>query len=376
MISNFQKTHILNILATLDLTAARPLDLSLNKYFRVNKNIGSKDRKKISDIIYWLVRWKGLVDAQLEKPTWKSRLELIEKNSFDALLNKKDLQDHEKVSFPKELFNDLCKRLGKEKAIAYCKATNEPGPVTVRVNTLKTTREALFLGWEGRYNISLCKESSRGITFHEKINFAELPEFKKGLFEIQDEASQLISLLVQASPGDEVLDFCAGAGGKSLAFAERLEKKGQIYLYDVRHKPLEAAKLRLKRAGIQNAQILLDSKSLNRFKNRMNWIITDVPCSGSGTWRRNPDQKWKFTKDKLASLLEMQKAIVKEALSYLHPKGSLVYSTCSIFSEENEEQIEYFLKTHDLEKKAPAFQSFPSPNEMDGFFGVVLTRRT
>lgn len=374
MISNFQKAHILKILSLLEIHKARPLDLILNKYFRANKTLGSKERKKVAEVIYGMVRWRGRLDAELDiDPSWESRLALLESLDWDLSNGKVPLEDHEKVSFPKELFDKLVASLGKEKALAFCKATNEPGPTTVRVNLLKTTREALFHGWKERYDVSLCKESDRGITFHEKINFTTLTEFQKGLFEIQDEASQLVSYMVGAKPGDSVLDFCAGAGGKTLGFADRLQKKGQIYLYDVREKSLASAKLRLKRAGIQNAQIVTTVKDLARLKNRMHWIIIDVPCSGSGTWRRNPDQKWKFTEEMLQGLIKTQQEIMREALAYLHPQGSLVYATCSVFPEENEEQVALFLSTYGL-KEQSSFKSFPKPKGMDGFFASVLTR--
>jgi len=187
-----------------------------------------------------------------------------------------------------------------------------------------------------------------------------LPEFKAGFFEIQDEGSQLIANHVTASPGDHILDYCAGSGGKTLAFAPKMKNKGQIYLYDIRPYTLIEAKKRLKRAGIQNAQLLDDKKLKKRgLHSRMDWVLLDVPCSGTGTLRRNPDMKWKLTPETFTRLVEEQRKIFDSAFKFLKPNGKIVYATCSVFPEENEEQIATFIEKYGLKLLHTPFLSFP-----------------
>lgn len=200
-----------------------------------------------------------------------------------------------------------------------------------------------------------------------------MPEFKKGLFEVQDEGSQLLAALVKAEPGQLVMDYCAGSGGKTLAFAPLMHNKGQIFLHDIRSYALIEARKRLKRAGIQNAQIVLaEDEKLKKLKKKMDWVLVDAPCSGTGTMRRNPDMKWAFTEDTIPRLVGQQRTIFEKALSYLHPQGKIIYATCSLLKEENEEQVTHFLKTYSLKLVAPFFQTKPSKGEMDGFFGAIF----
>ena len=207
----------------------------------------------------------------------------------------------------------------------------------------------------------------------QRLHLAALPEFRSGLFELQDEGSQLVAQLIRAKEGDEVLDFCAGSGGKSLAFASSMRGKGQIYLHDVRSSILLQAKKRLKRAGIQNAQIATShSKAKQLLKKRMDWVLVDAPCTGTGTLRRNPDLKWKFTEETLQKLQMEQRDIFKEALTFLKPGGRIVYATCSLLKEENEEQAAYFQCCHNLKLIAPFFCSTPQVGEMDGFFAATF----
>ncbi len=350
-----------------------PMDAFLRNYFREHKAVGSKDRAEICETLYGMIRWKGLIDARCLKPiSWERRLEAYLKFPIKDVSS---YPPHVQVSFPKFFFNHLKKAYGEEKALELCMNSNKQAPTTVRINPLKTTREALLKKWNVEYSISPCKHSKLGIVFQRRINFFALPEFKEGLFEIQDEGSQLIASHVRATPNDHILDYCAGSGGKTLAFAPEMGNKGQIYLYDIRPHALVEAKKRLKRAGIQNAQ-LLDEKKLKKkgLEKRMDWILLDVPCSGSGTLRRNPDMKWKFKPETLERLIEEQRKIFDKSLKFLHPNGKIVYATCSIFPEENERQVSYFINKYHLKLASPPFQSFPKDGEMDGFYCAVFSR--
>ena len=361
----FQKYHILEIFRLFE-EEKKPLDLLLNQYFRAHKAIGSKDRKVICENLYGLIRWKGRIDGKLTgKITWERRLD--EGNLEDD----KALSPHDRVSFPKFLYDKLIAAYGKEKTDAFCLASNEEAPVTIRVNTLKTTRDALFNGWKDRYPIRKCDHSPFGVIFEKRTNFFTLPEFKKGLFEVQDEGSQLVAHHVKAKPGDHILDYCAGSGGKTLAFAPQMEKKGVIYLHDIRPHALTQAKKRLKRAGIQNAQIWNPKHA----RKKVDWLLLDVPCSGTGTLRRNPDMKWKITPETIERLTLEQRKIFEEALSFLAPGGHIVYATCSVLPEENEDQIAFFCEKYDLELTQSPFHSSPDTTGMDGFFAATLRRK-
>jgi 16S rRNA C967 or C1407 C5-methylase (RsmB/RsmF family) len=369
----FRDFHLFNILEAYE-AKKLPMDVHLSHYFRAHKAVGAGDRRYISETVYGLIRWRGLLDHFLPKPpSWDSRTALFKEfNPLDHRTNAA-IPLHIRASFPKPLFQRLCSHFGEERALELCYASNTAAPTTVRANLLKTTRDQLLEKWQGLYEVSACLHSNAGIVFHRKINFFALEEFKAGLFEIQDEASQLVAALVKPKAGDEVLDFCAGSGGKTLAFAPAMEGKGQIYLHDIRPFALEEAKKRLYRAGIQNAQVVLaEDPKLEVLKGRMNWVLVDAPCTGTGTLRRNPDMKWKLDLGGLEALRQEQCSIFEQALEYLSPKGHIVYATCSILPEENEEQMNLFKERFKLECVGPFFQSFPQKNGMDGFFGVVF----
>lgn len=375
MKKTFREFHLIKILESFESTNL-PLDVFLSQYFRKYRAIGSKDRKEIANKIYALIRWQGLVDFYCSCPNeWKERLKILDTLSIKKSLKDETIPSHIKVSFPKYLFSLLEEHYGLEKAISICLASNTPAPTTIRTNVLKTTRQNLFQDWKKKFSVNLTKSSLFGIRFEEKINFGALEEFKNGFFEVQDEASQLVANLVDGKPGDQILDYCAGSGGKTLAFAHKLQGKGQIYLHDIRPKALLEAKRRLKRAGIENAQILnSDSPTKKKLLGKFDWVFVDVPCSGSGTLRRNPDLKWKFNQNTLDPLINEQRKIFEEALAYLAPNGKIIYASCSILPQENEHQIDFFQQNHGLELANKPFRSVPIEDGMDGFFAAVLKR--
>lgn len=369
MTKPFREHHLLAFFEAYE-KENRPLDLALHHYFRAHKSLGAKDRAFIAETVYGLVRWRGLLDALcLGEASWEKRLRLWQQGKLQG----DDLPLHVRLSFPKTLFDLFVASHGLEKAQEICLASNQPAPTTVRANALKTTREALMQLWRPRYEIVPCETAPYGITFLKKINFFELPEFKQGLFEVQDEGSQILASLVQVKPGDAVLDYCAGSGGKTLAFAPLMENRGQIYLHDIRTHALAECRKRLRRAGIQNAQVApAEDAKLKKLKKRMDWVLVDAPCTGTGTLRRNPDMKWKFSLEMLQRLVGQQRTIFERALSYVRPGGHIVYGTCSILKEENESQMAHFLQTYPLERVGTLLQSLPSEGGMDGFFAVVF----
>lgn len=369
----FREYHLLAILQLHD-HSPLPLDLLISTYFRSHSALGSKDRAYIADTIYSLVRWKGLLDAHLSHPNWQERLALYQTQSLSVLQSKPNLSDAEKWSFPEELFQLLIRDYGQEKASSIASTSNTTAPATVRVNTLKISRDTLFTKWESLYRVALCPVAKNGIVFTEKTHFFSMPDFVAGYFEVQDEGSQILADLMDPKPGEWALDYCAGSGGKTLAFASKMEGKGQIFLHDVRKIALSQAKKRLKRAGIQNAQFHLpESEGLKKLKKKVDWVLVDAPCSGTGTLRRNPDMKWKFQKKQLLSIVQEQRHIFEKALQFVKPGGRIVYATCSVLSEENEEQVAYFLKTYSLEIEK-VLKLELTLGGMDGFFGVVFKK--
>lgn len=371
----FRNHHILQLLNEYH-QQHLPLDLFISLYFRANKALGSKDRGFVAETIYGIIRWDGLLSyLGGEGCSWEKKLQMFLAPDFALRRTDASIPLHIRLSFPLPLFKLIADSHGETQAIELCLSSNEPAPTTVRINPLKTTRDAMLERWQSAYQISACPHSEFGIIFHKKINFFELEEFKDGYFEIQDEGSQLLAKLVDAKPGQQILDYCAGSGGKTLAFAPATHNSGQIYLHDIRPRALEEARKRLRRAGIQNAQTIEPNHPhLKKLKKKMHWVLVDAPCSGTGTLRRNPDMKWKFSEEFFVRLLGDQRQIFEKALSFMHPEGRIVYATCSFLKEENQDQLTHFLKTYDLKIDGEPFQSFPIAGKMDGFFGVVMKR--
>jgi 16S rRNA C967 or C1407 C5-methylase (RsmB/RsmF family) len=354
-----------------------PLDLFISHYFRDHKSLGPKDRGTIAETIYALVRWQGLLDHLCEGPvSWEKRFQLYTTVTLSKYRNDQTIPIHVRCSFPKVLFELVAKSYGEEKGTDLCRISNHAAPTTVRINPAKTSREKMLKLWETRYEVSPCRTSEHGILFHKKINFFSLSEFQEGLFEVQDEGSQLLSTLMQVQPGQQVMDYCSGSGGKTLAFAYKMNGSGQIFLHDIRPHALMEARKRLRRAGVQNAQVVMaDDPKLKKIKKKMDWVLVDAPCTGTGTMRRNPDMKWSFTEETLPRLVGQQRTIFEKALSYMKPQGRIVYATCSILNEENGDQLTHFIKTYGLEVEGTPFQCLPSEGGMDGFYGVVLKNR-
>jgi len=370
----FREHHLFTLLELYDVQTL-PLDLFINRYFRSNPALGSKDRGFVAETAYALIRWKGLLDYLTQEQSWDSRYDIYSKVDLQDYLIMEDIPLNIRVSFPDYLFDVLVNDYGVDQTIKICLESNKQAPTTIRVNTLKTDRETLLANFAELYEATPTEYAPHGITFKKRTNFFQLPEFKSGFFEVQDEGSQLLAGLVQAKPGDNILDYCSGSGGKTLAFAPYMQNKGQIYLHDIRPHALLDARKRLKRAGVQNSQLVNDdSPNLKKIKKKMDWVLVDAPCTGTGTLRRNPDMKWKFDEEMLIRLQGQQRVIFEKALSFLHPKGKIVYGTCSLLKAENEIQLEHFIKTYDLCIDEEPWDSLPTEGGMDGFFGVVLKR--
>lgn len=368
-----------HLLASLEMfeREKKPLDASLGDYFREHKSLGSKDRAFIAETIYTLMRWKSLLDAFSPTPgSWEKRLNILQNRPVEELREEAHLPIETRLSCPSWLFEKLEAQYGRTHAEDICVVNNAQAPATIRINPLKASREQVFESLAQSLEVSYTSKAPFGITFKKRLNYFTLPIFKEGWFEVQDEGSQLLAGLVNPKPGELVLDYCAGSGGKSLAFAHKLERKGQIYLHDVRPHILIEARKRLKRAGIENAQIISSNEPhLKKLKKKMDWVFVDAPCSGTGTFRRNPDMKWRLQPADLERLIGLQRTIFEQALSFMKPGGFIVYGTCSILKEENEEQLAHFIKTYDLEMASEPLAILPTSDGPDGFYGAALRRQ-
>ncbi|AQX20970.1 16S rRNA (cytosine967-C5)-methyltransferase [Bartonella sp. CDC_skunk] len=273
-------------------------------------------------------------------------------------------------------------------------------PLDLRVNSLKATPKKVLKALE-KTKVKPFSWFQQALRIEPIEKFERHPNvqaeaaFQKGYFEIQDLGSQLVSYLVEAKAGMQLLDYCAGAGGKTLALAANMENRGQIYAYDSEKIRLAPIFNRLQRAGIHNVQPRVYKEELKSLIGQMDIVLLDTPCSGTGTWRRRPDAKWRLTLQKVQQRQEEQFAILNEALIYIKPGGRLVYITCSLFNDENEEQISRFLQKHsnflpiNMQKLwyrhfsssivQPAFSDYgltlsPAATKTDGFFLSILQK--
>lgn len=244
--------------------------------------------------------------------------------------------------------------------VAEAEALAQRPPLDIRVNRLKADRArvARELSRAGATDTIFAPDGLRippiaGAGRHP--NLQSEPGYQKGWFEIQDEGSQIAALLVGAEPGHQVLDLCAGGGGKTLALAAALANKGQIHATDADRHRLAPIFDRLKRAGTRNVQVHPAGSELSALAQSMDRVLVDAPCTGSGTWRRRPDIKWRLTERALGERLDDQAALFHEAAGYVKPGGLLVYVTCSVLPEENEDQGAAFTADH------PDFTAVPGP---------------
>jgi 16S rRNA (cytosine967-C5)-methyltransferase len=304
--------------------------------------------------------------------------------------------------FPQWLEPSLAAVFG-ENTIAEMSALATRAPVDLRVNTLKATREKVLAGL-AHLHATQTPYSSVGLRLPLTPDgrgppLAAEPAYIKGLVEIQDEGSQLCATLALARPGEQVLDLCAGAGGKTLALAASMQNKGQIHAADRDGARLMRSFARLERAGVRNVQLHAprgDSDVLAALEGRCDLVFVDAPCTGTGTWRRNPDAKWRMRPGALAIRIAEQSQALEEAARFVKPRGRIVYVTCSLLREENEDRIATFLDTHmdykilplremvemarlpEIERFASRFgfglRLTPLTSGTDGFFVAILMR--
>lgn len=407
-----------------------PMDSVIGDYMRTRRYIGSKDRNDIVERVYNMARSHARLGWWVEKfgieDTARSRtiIQLMIAEGANDKRVSKDLFDGTKYA-PEELsaqethlvkliaegkyegggitHADMpvevkveCPPLYEAQLKAYfgddfeseMEALLTVAPLDLRVNTFLASREKAkdYLEADG-VKTKTTPYSKTGLRCLQKSYLARTKAFAKGWVEIQDEGSQLIAQACDAKAGMQVLDYCAGAGGKTLALAAAMERKGRIVAMDNDERRLQKGRERYKKAKVADIieirPLEENTKWLKRQKGKFDIVLTDVPCSGSGTWRRNPDMRWRVFGPSLGELTAIQADILSRVAPLVKPGGKLVYATCSLFEEENEAQIENFLKEYpDFEiqpvdkKLGDQFMRLtPKRHNTDGFFTAVLQKQ-
>lgn len=304
-------------------------------------------------------------------------LRKISKDEMDKLLEHlatKPLTEEELISIvtshPVWLVEELLKQYDKKFVTELLNANNITPEITIRANTLKTSRDELFKLLSLK-NID-CKKGK----LKDSIKVRKLTEFGNTLFSVQDEAAQLACLKLDPKPGDEVLDACSAPGGKTTYLAELMNNTGNIDAWDLhphRVRLVEAAAKKLD-INIINATVKDATTYSAGLMKRYDKILLDVPCSGLGVIRKKPDIKWTRKPEDIAELQKIQMEILEKCSDYLKPGGRMVYSTCTVLKQENEEQVEKFLRLHDNFKLIEKINLFPHTDGADGFFIAVLER--
>lgn len=347
------------------------LDSHLRSYYRAHKSKLSVDDKEwLSEKAKDIFRWQGLLKHFTPTPwTVSSQLRTFFGNeSWRSYANSKTLEDHVRLSMPESLFEVLRRNFGKEKASSIASIWNESSPTFVRVNTLVEDRDRVLKHLSAKKIFSeKTLHSSIGLKLSRSSKISSLSELKEHVFDMQDESSQIVGMQVQVQPGDKVLDFCAGSGGKSLVFGPNMAGKGHLFLHDVNQRYLMQARQKLRNAKIRNFTLSSPVQ-----KRSMDWILIDVPSTGTGSFRRYPDRKWLFTNELLEKSIALQREIFAQALPFLKKRGKIVYATASILPEENMHQVQYFCDTHKMYLSGEPVHALPQSHGMDGFFSATL----
>ncbi len=405
----------------------RPADTIASFYFRARRFIGSHDRAAINSRLYrtmreyhrlsWWVKRSGLevnarnliiagimLDKEFNAETitgafsgaqyapmqlTREEMDLVRMVEGQTLIHP-DMPLRERTECPEWAFQSLQDVLG-DRYETEMNSMLKAAPMDLRVNAIKAGREEVLkeLKREG-FDAHPGKISPLSIRVYGRPKISQHHFFLEGYVEIQDEGSQLVALVADAKPGEQVVDFCAGAGGKTLALGAAMNNKGRIVAMDVLGGRLNRAKERFRRAGLHNIETRELTSERDKFVKRhaghFDLVLVDAPCSGTGTWRRDPDKRWRMLGPGISALVPLQKDILDSACRMVKPGGRLVYATCSLLPEENETQVQNFLKAHPEFVLKPArevvkidgagdyLQVTPARHDTDGFFAAVITR--
>lgn len=368
-------------------------DKVLEKLFKDNKKWGKRDRGFVAETVYECVRWRGLYEYILHSirdpktqlldvhlvwmeqplPDW-SRSELTKKDILHIL---ETAPAHVTQSYPEWLYALAEKEMGADMWKACAEALNVPAQVVLRANTLKKPRHEVtdLLRREG-FETEDVSDLCDAFTLKKRGNIFRTDAFQNGLFEVQDANSQKVALLVNPQPGERVIDACAGAGGKSLHLAALMKNKGKLISLDIYASKLDELQRRARRAGVNiiETRPIESTKVIKRLHESADAVLLDVPCSGLGVLKRNPDSKWKLSPEKIAELRKTQAEILSAYSKMVKPGGRLIYSTCSVLPSENQNQVEKFIKENPSWEKVSDSTLWPQTTGFDGFYMCELKR--
>jgi 16S rRNA (cytosine967-C5)-methyltransferase len=394
-----------------------PADAVVSRYFREHRQLGHADRAFVAETVFAVLRRGRSLEARCAGQLsdrrrllaalavvrgWSQRelAPVLKAGEEEWLAVAKALPEAElapavRCDLPDWLYERLAAQYGADETLALAQALNQPAPLDLRVNTLKTSREALLevLTADGMAAVPGAL-SPLAVRLRDKPALARHPLFLAGAFEVQDEGSQLLGYLLEPKRGEMVVDFCAGAGGKTLLLGALMRNTGRLYAFDVSDRRLAKLKPRLARSGLSNVHPARieherDTK-IKRLSGKADRVLVDAPCSGLGTLRRNPDLKWRQDESSVAELTAKQAAILAAAATLVRPGGRLVYATCSLLHAENEAIVEAFLAGHPgftlvpaadvlarqgIEVEGEMLRLLPHRHRTDGFFAAILERQ-
>ena len=394
-----------------------PADSTLSRYFKDHPRLGSRERGAVAEGIYAILRNKSFFTDFAEagqSPTMRrlTILGLAEAVGVDSLgglteeetaflerikeIDRTLMPSQMRTNLPKWLYEKFVAQYGEAETLLLADALNQPAPLDLRVNSIKATRDEVQAGLlEAPIDALPMPYAPLGLRVMKKPSLQNLPLFKSGAIEVQDEGSQVLSQIVGAKRGEMVVDFCAGAGGKTLALGALMRNTGRLYAFDISEKRLAKLKPRLARSGLSNVHPVQiaherDAK-IKRLAGKIDRVLVDAPCSGLGTLRRNPDVKWRQKVEAVAEMQVKQASILDGAARLLKGGGRLVYATCSLLDEENEFIVGQFLAAHPEFDLVPMSQVLaeqkielemgdylkllPHKHQTDGFFAAVMQRK-
>ena len=394
-----------------------PADTTLSRYFKDHPRLGGRERGAIAECIYTVLRNKnfftdfaeGAGGANMRRLMLLGMLDAVGLDALPGLseeetawlermagIDRKLLHKSLRTNMPLWLYEKLVAQYGEEEALALSDALNVPAPLDLRVNALKASRDEVIAKLaEAPIAATATPFAALGLRVLKKPQLQNLPLFKEGAIEVQDEGSQVLAQILGAKRGEMVVDFCAGAGGKTLALGAQMRNTGRLYAFDISEKRLAKLKPRLARSGLSNVHPVAiaherDAK-IKRLAGKIDRVLVDAPCSGMGTLRRNPDVKWRQPPEAIGEMQAKQISILDGAARLVKSGGRLVYATCSLLNEENDVVAAQFIESHPDFTLVPMSQVLaeqkielemgdylkllPHKHQTDGFFAAVFERK-